>query len=181
MVSLLLVGAPPLRGHLLPTPLHCRVICPSLCPNQEHKAHLAQFLLLERGRADACHAYEHLTRGLGTHRYHQTPTEGQLLLQCCGEPWAASCDYNAVVGRVFRPACRCRDARSHCGPTGGNVRPAAISPNTMFDNMLVAHCTVDDPSTEFPKIASTGNISPDLCHKSASSGHLCRQSASAEM
>jgi len=106
MVSLLLVGTPPLRGHLLPTPLHCRVICPSLCPNQEHKAHLAQFLLLERGRADACHAYEHLTRGLGTHRYHQTPTEGQLLLQCCGEPWAASCDYNAVVGRVFRPAPR---------------------------------------------------------------------------
>src|SRR5262249_49574084 len=67
------------------------------------------------------------------------------------------------------------------GPTGGNVRPAAISPNTMLDNMLVAQRAVDDPSTEFPKITSTGNIPPDLCHKSASSGPLCRQSASAEM
>src|SRR5262245_55244254 len=67
------------------------------------------------------------------------------------------------------------------GPTGGNVRPAAISPNTLLDNMLAAQCAVDDLSTEFPKITSTGNIPPDLCHKSASSGPLCRQSASAEM
>jgi hypothetical protein len=51
----------------------------------------------------------------------------------------------------------------------------------MLDNMLAAHCAVDDPSTEFPKITSTGNIPPDLGHKSAASGHLCRQSASAEM
>src|SRR5262249_23586204 len=37
------------------------------------------------------------------------------------------------------------------GPMGGNVRPAAISSNALFDNMLVAHCTVDDCSAEFPK------------------------------
>jgi hypothetical protein len=67
------------------------------------------------------------------------------------------------------------------GPTGGNVRPAAISSNTFFDNILAAHCAVDDHSAEFPKTTSTGNFPPDLHQKSASSGHLRRQSASAEM
>ena len=80
------------------------------------------------------------------------------------------------------PVMRRRLAREgYLGPTGGNVRPAAISPNTMLDNMLAAQCAVDDPSTEFPKMTSTGNIPPELCHKIASSGPLCRQSASAEM
>ena len=44
------------------------------------------------------------------------------------------------------------------GPTGGNVRPAAISSNTFFDNILAAHCAVDDHSAEFPKTTSTGNF-----------------------
>src|SRR3989442_13926964 len=39
-----------------------------------------------------------------------------------------------------------------------------------FDKRLVAHCTVDDRSTEFPKKSSTGNFPPDILHKSASSG-----------
>ena len=67
------------------------------------------------------------------------------------------------------------------GPTGGNVRPAAISSNIFFDNGLVAYCTVDDHPAEFPKTASTGNFLPDLPPKSASSGYLHRQSASAGM
>jgi hypothetical protein len=67
------------------------------------------------------------------------------------------------------------------GPTGGNVRPEAISSNTFFNNGLVAHCTVDDHSAEFPKTTSTGNFWPDFPRKSASAGHLCRQSASAGM
>jgi hypothetical protein len=67
------------------------------------------------------------------------------------------------------------------GPTGGNVRPAAISSNTFFDNILAVHCAVDDYSAEFPKTTSTGNFPPDVHQKSASSGHVRRQSASAEM
>src|SRR5215831_18825023 len=91
---------------VLPTPLRCRVVCPALGPNQGHKAHLAPFLLLGLGSADARQAYEHLMRGLGAHRNHETPTERQLLLQRRGDRWSASRDYNAVIWRVFRPTQR---------------------------------------------------------------------------
>lgn len=67
------------------------------------------------------------------------------------------------------------------GPTGGNMRPAAISSIIFFSNGLVAYCPIDDHSAEFPKNPSTGNFLPDLPCKSGSSGRLHRQSASAEM
>ena len=67
------------------------------------------------------------------------------------------------------------------GPTGGNVRPAAISSNAFFDNKLVAHGSIADHSAEFPKTLRTGNCLPYLPYKSASSECLRRQSASAKM
>src|SRR5713101_4998960 len=48
-----------------------------------------------------------------------------------------------------------------------------------FDKRFVAHCTVDDRSTEFPKKSSTENLSPQLPRQSSSRGHLHRESASA--
>jgi hypothetical protein len=67
------------------------------------------------------------------------------------------------------------------GLTGGNMRPAAISSIAFFDTKLVAHCMVDERSTEFPKKSSTGNFSPNSPCPSTSGGHLHRESASAEM
>jgi hypothetical protein len=67
------------------------------------------------------------------------------------------------------------------GPTGGNVRPAAISSHVFLDRRLVAQCPVDDRCAEFPQKSSTGNIPPALpCHN-ASSGQVRKERASAGM
>src|SRR5262249_16873032 len=83
-----------------------------------------------------------------------------------------ACGPRSPAGLAGPPSGPQASLMTDIGPTGGNVRPAAISSNALFDNMLVAHCTVDDRSAEFPKTTSTGNFVPDLPPKSASSGHL---------
>jgi hypothetical protein len=74
----------------------------------------------------------------------------------CGRTWEEQRHHRSLVPREAMPTRR--SSFRLLGPTGGNVRPAAISSNVFFNNRLVAHCPVDGHSAEFPKKSSTGNF-----------------------
>ena len=93
------------QGEAVPVPKFRPQVPTPLCRGVVRNGH-QQDLLGEIRSRNSCYTHQFLRAGGGANWNYQTSADLELHLQRFWNFWAACCNYNRVVGRMFGPAAR---------------------------------------------------------------------------